>query len=127
VNEIEYWLDLAKYDLETAKVMNNSQRYLYVGFMCHQVIEKALKACYCHRFKSTPPYTHNLSLLAEKAGIYTKLTDEQKNFLDFLEPLNIEARYPTQKQKLLTLLDGNKCTEIIQRTESELQWFTRML
>jgi len=37
-----YWIDLAEYDLETAKVMLAGKRLLYVGFMCHQVIEKAL-------------------------------------------------------------------------------------
>ena len=41
---VQYWLDLTEYDIETAKVMLNGGRYLYVGFMCHQVIEKALKA-----------------------------------------------------------------------------------
>jgi HEPN domain-containing protein len=122
VSESEYWLDLAKYDLETAKAMNDSKRYLYVGFMCHQVIEKALKAYYSSRFKDAPPYTHNLGLLAQKAGLYSVLSEEQKNFLDFLEPLNIEARYPTQKDKLLGLLTGEKCTDIICRTESQLQW-----
>jgi len=39
----KYWLELAEYDMETAKVMLLGERYLYVGFMCHQVIEKALK------------------------------------------------------------------------------------
>lgn len=125
MNESEYWFDLAQYDLETAKAMNQSGRYLYVGFMCHQVMEKTFKGCYCRRFKTAPPYTHNLSLLAEKAGLYSELSDEQKNFLDFLEPLNIEARYPTQKQKLLVLLDSTKCSEIIQQTEEELQWFMK--
>jgi HEPN domain-containing protein len=122
VSESEYWLDLAKYDLETAKAMNDSKRYLYVGFMCHQVIEKALKAYYASRFEDTPPYTHNLRLLAQKAGLYSALPDEQKNFLDFLGPLNIEARYPTKKDKLLALLNEEKCIEIIHQTESQLQW-----
>jgi len=36
---IEYWLELADYDLETAKVMQQTGRYLYVGFMCHQTVE----------------------------------------------------------------------------------------
>ena len=40
---VNYWFDLAAYDLETAKVMLNGARYLYVGFMYHQAIEKALK------------------------------------------------------------------------------------
>jgi HEPN domain-containing protein len=127
VNETEYWLDLAKYDLETAKVMNDAKRYLYVGFMCHQVIEKALKAYYSSRFKDAPPYTHNLGLLAQKAGLYSVLSEEQKNFLDFLEPLNIEARYPTQKNKLLGLLTSAKCADIIRKTEGELQWVMKKL
>ena len=122
-----YWLDLAQYDLETAKAMYQSKRYLYVGFMCHQVIEKALKAYYSRCFQDAPPYTHNLGLLAEKAGLYSKMSDEQKDFLDFLEPLNIEARYPTKKDRLLDLLSDEKCTEIISRTESELQWVLKKL
>jgi len=35
-------VDLAQYDLETAQVMLDGGRFLYVGFMCHQVVEKSL-------------------------------------------------------------------------------------
>jgi hypothetical protein len=28
---VAYWLDLADYDIETARVMLNGKRYLYVG------------------------------------------------------------------------------------------------
>ena len=38
-----YWIEIADYDLETAKAMLVSKRYLYVGFMCHQAIEKILR------------------------------------------------------------------------------------
>lgn len=107
--------------------MNTSKRFLYVGFMCHQVMEKVLKAYYSHCFDDTPPYTHNLSLLSQKTGLYSELSEDQKNFLDFLEPLNIQARYPTRKEKLLELLTEDKCLEIIRRTESELEWVTRKL
>ena len=31
------------YDLDTAKAMLKSERYLYVGFMCNLAIEKILK------------------------------------------------------------------------------------
>ena len=41
--KVNYWLDLARYDLDTAKAMLDTKRYLYVGFMCHQTIEKGLK------------------------------------------------------------------------------------
>ena len=42
--KIQYWLDMAGYDLDTAKAMLSTGRYLYVGFMCHQAVEKSLKA-----------------------------------------------------------------------------------
>jgi len=35
-----YWIELAEYDLETAKVMLFSKRLLYVGFMCHRSSRK---------------------------------------------------------------------------------------
>ncbi len=41
---IQYWVDLSNYDLETADVMLKTKRYLYVGFMAHQTIEKILRA-----------------------------------------------------------------------------------
>ena len=36
----KYWHEVAAYDLETAKAMFESGRYLYVAFMCQQAIEK---------------------------------------------------------------------------------------
>jgi HEPN domain-containing protein len=43
-DKVKYWLELSDYDFETAEAMLSSGRYLYVGFMCHQTIEKILKA-----------------------------------------------------------------------------------
>ena len=37
---IEYWVDISQYDLETAELMMSGKKYLYVGFMCHQSVEK---------------------------------------------------------------------------------------
>lgn len=92
VDSVKYWLELSEYDLETARAMLTSKRYLYVGFMSHQVVEKALKACFVAKNCETAPYSHSLSLLAKKASIYDALSEDQKDFIDMLEPLNIEAR-----------------------------------
>ncbi len=53
-NKVDYWLEMSDYDFETAKAMLATQRYLYVGFMCHQVIEKALKAYWTMYLKNRP-------------------------------------------------------------------------
>jgi hypothetical protein len=37
--------------------MLEARRFLYVGFMCHQTIEKVLKGFYVYTKKSNPPYT----------------------------------------------------------------------
>lgn len=42
--KIKYWIELAEYDIQTAKAMLETKRFLYVGFMCQQTIEKSLKA-----------------------------------------------------------------------------------
>jgi HEPN domain-containing protein len=124
---IQYWIDMAEYDLETARVMMAGKRYLYVGFMCHQVIEKMLKGFYVSQKKENPPYTHNLSLLAHQGGLNDKMTEGQRDFLDTLEPLNVEARYPTHKEQLIRSLNEEKCKDILLNTERLCQWIKQQL
>lgn len=126
-NKIEYWIELAEYDFETAKAMLKSKRYLYVGFMCNQVIEKIFKAYFVKNNAEQPPYTHKLIRLAEESNLYKKMSEEQKDFLDTISPLNIEARYPTQKQELFEALNKNNCTQIIIKTEEMMLWIKKML
>lgn len=126
-DKTEYWLELADYDLETAKAMLKSKRFLYVGYMCNQVIEKMLKAYYVKTKNAQPPYTHKLIRLAEGSNLYKLFSDEQKDFLDIISPLNIEARYPTQKQDLLESLSKERCVNIIKRTEELMLWIKSKL
>lgn len=43
IDKVTYWKELADYDIDTAEVMFTGGRWLYVGFMCHQVVEKQLR------------------------------------------------------------------------------------
>jgi HEPN domain-containing protein len=122
MQDSDYWFSMAEYDLETARVMHVGGRYLYVGFMCHQTIEKALKGLIVKRQGVQPPYSHNLTLLAEKTGCYGRFSDEQKDVLDMLDPLNIEARYPTYKDQLFKTLSKERCDHIIAATEGLYAW-----
>ena len=124
---VSYWVGIADYDLETAEAMLMTQRYLYVGFMCHQTIEKLFKAYYVRTTNDTPPYTHNLSRLANLSGIYEGLSESQKDFLDILEPLNIEARYPTYKDMILKSLTTEKCELLISKTKELSKWIRNQL
>ena len=119
---IAYWLDLAQYDLDTADALLASGRLLYVGFMCHQVIEKVLKSCYVKLRNETPPYSHNLSLLATECGLLDCFSEDQKKFISLIQPMNIESRYPTYKDKILQTLDDALCGEILKQTKEMCQW-----
>jgi HEPN domain-containing protein len=127
VKNTYYWLEIAEYDLETARIMMEGKRFLYVGFMCHQAVEKSLKAYYVFFLKDNPPYTHNLTSLAQKIGIYADLSDTQKDLLDLLEPLNVEARYPTNKERITASLTDQKCEVIISKTQEFFQWIKMKL
>jgi HEPN domain-containing protein len=104
-----YWLELSEYDLETAEAMLASGRYLYVAFMAHQSVEKMLKAFHVQQQKEPAPFSHSLSYLAKKAGLSALFSEEQQQFIDMLEPMNIECRYPTHKEQLMKSLSAERC------------------
>jgi HEPN domain-containing protein len=125
--KIKYWFELADYDYETAEAMLNSKRYLYVGFMCHQTIEKILKALFVKTIQEIPPKIHSLSILIKKIGIENEIYSQFTLIIDKLEPLNIEARYPTYKDELTKLLTKDYCLEIINETRQLLTWIKMKL
>jgi HEPN domain-containing protein len=124
---IKYWIDLSDYDLETAEAMLKSKRYLYVGFMCHQTIEKIFKAYFTRLKNETAPFSHSLSYLAKRGEFYESFSENQKDFIDQIEPLNIEARYPSHKERLMRSLTESKCLEIIQKTKEIQLWIKAKL
>jgi HEPN domain-containing protein len=126
-DKARYWIELSDYDLETAKAMLQTQRYLYVGFMCHQVIEKVFKAYFTVLKSEVAPFSHSLSYLAKKGNFYKLFSEEQRDFIDQVEPLNIEARYPSHKERLLKSLTEEKCTEILDKTKELQLWIKEKL
>lgn len=126
-SKVTYWIEMSDYDLETADAMLLTGRYLYVGFMCHQTIEKILKAYWANRFAETPLKIHSLSRLAEKTGIDQELSEEQLDFIDRLEPLNIEARYPSYKERLMKSLTKDYCISLLEQTKELQLWIKNKL
>ena len=126
-DKVAYWIDIADYDLKTAEAMYQTGRWLYVAFMCHQVIEKTLKAYWCGTQPDDPPYTHNHMRLADGCGLYDKMSDEQKDFLDLVTNYNIEARYPEDKEALARTLTPQVCRQLIDDTKQLMTWIIEQL
>ena len=59
--------------------------------------------------------------------MYDEFAENIKDFIDELEPLNIEARYPAYKERLLKSLDEAKCIQLILNTKDLQLWIKQKL
>jgi len=128
-NKAHYWEIAAVYDNETARILLDAKKYYYVGFMCHQTIEKILKAMIEKRIDEdkASPFSQNINNMAKDAGIFEDLTDTQKRIMDNLEKLYNEAVYPSAKSSLLSGLDFEQCDAIINETEGLYLWIKKQI
>jgi HEPN domain-containing protein len=78
--------------------------YSWSLFIGHLVIEKLLKGFYVQQVDITPPFTHDLIRISEKAGL--QLTENQKDILDTISAFNLQARYDDYKMTF-----NRKCTK----------------
>lgn len=122
LDKVKYWTEVSDYDLETAEAMFSTGRWLYVGFMCHQTLEKIFKAYWCKRKDESSPMSHNLLNIAQACGLNSLLSEEQKLFISEIMPLNIEARYPSYKGAVNKGLNQTRCREIIDKTRELQLW-----
>ncbi len=93
------WLKQAEYDMDTAKAMLKTGRYIYAVFMCHLAIEKVIKGTYSKIIKKDPPKTHDLVYLSELTSL--NLAKDLTKFLDSLNDVSIPTRYPDELEKLV--------------------------
>jgi HEPN domain-containing protein len=88
------WIDLAKEDLESAKILCREQIYAVALYHAHQCGEKALKA-FLASCKEHVPKTHDL------VGLIEVCSQKEKGFLtllsqaEYLNPFATQFRYPT--------------------------------
>lgn len=119
---VGYWTELSDYDYDTAEAMFRTGRWLYVGYMCHQCVEKIFKAYWSRKKVEPAPYSHNLINLAQSCGLAQLLNDEQRAFVSEVMPLNIEARYPSYKQAVGNSLSETRCVELMRKTKDLQEW-----
>ena len=57
----------------------------------------------------------------------TKMSAEQLKFLDFIKPMNIEARYQEVKDEVARSLNREKTAEILEQTKQMQSWILEKL
>lgn len=118
---IQYWVESAEHDLESAESLYLSGKYDWSLFIGHLVLEKVLKALYVRDNQNQlPPKIHNLVKLAENTNIV--LTAEQKYFLDEVNDFNLEVRYPEYMRKFYEKCTKDFAESYFIRIKEMFQW-----
>ena len=120
----EYWLDIAQYDLDTAKAMQESRRWLYVVFMCQQAVEKLVKGLYVLYVDDNIPKTHNIRVLIDKFEnlLPDKVSDDHYDLFEDLTIHYLNGRYADYKQKLSERLNEQTSLEFLELTKEVFAW-----
>jgi HEPN domain-containing protein len=115
--QITYWITGATDDLESAKILIESNRLLHGLFFCHLVIEKAIKANVVKQTGEIAPRSHNLLYLSEIAKLV--FTEDDEIFLGILMKYQLQGRYPDYNP---SIPDKIKVNEYLIKTEKLLLW-----
>lgn len=128
-----YWEIKAYYDLETARAMFQTGRYLYVVFMAQQAIEKLTKGLYVLYLEREPARTHNIWVIFKEILDNNQVDlnsdkpfeaelDEIKSFFSDLLFYYIAERYPDYKQQISSSISEDKARKLLYKTEEVFLW-----
>jgi len=133
LEKFKYWESKASYDLETARVMLQTGRYLYVVFMAQQATEKLVKGLYVLYIDREPTRTHNIWLIFKglmeveqfryETGnqVFVKAQEFKPFFSDLLF-YYIAERYPDYKRQLSSNITEARAKEVLNKTEEVFVW-----
>jgi HEPN domain-containing protein len=100
--------------------MLHAGRYIYVIFMSHMALEKALKALVTEETQQLPPRTHNLIDLAQRAQV--ALSQEQQDFLGKINNTSVVVRYPDDLSAMVSQYPEAIARDYLERTKELILW-----
>lgn len=116
-----FWKKSAQLDRKTSKDLFKSKNYVGCLFFVHLYLEKALKGLVQKETAKTPPYTHDLLVLAKIAGI--DLTKTQEDVLATINTFNIKARYADYKFAFYKKATRGFASKFCEIAEELYSWF----
>lgn len=120
--QVEYWRNGAIEDWQVGMELIGRNHFRHGLFFLHLALEKILKANVCRKTNDIAPPIHNLTRLADKAGL--GLTEEQQNLLAEANEFNIEGRYP---ELLLPVPTQEEIKNFMVRAEETFKWLIKQL
>ena len=116
------WLEQVDEDILAAEALYSSGRWLYIGFLCHQAIEKLIKAYWFAMRDDEPIYLHNHFRLLEGCELKAELNEDQRRFIEIMAPMYIAGRYPEYKSQVARMLNDKGSKYIIEKTKEFKSW-----
>ena len=120
--QIVYWSEGAKEDLETSFILLEKGKCKEALFFAHLTLEKALKAAVVKNIADIPPYSHDLLMLAKKAGL--TLSADQSQLLITANKFATAGRYPDPEKQGPS---KKKTEEIVNETSEVMKWLIQKL
>ncbi|MBI4613897.1 MAG: HEPN domain-containing protein [Planctomycetes bacterium] len=102
--EVENLLAQARFDLKNAEKNISVAAYDVAAFLCHQSVEKGLKALFLQSRRQRPPPTHSLHELAQELSAPKSLVEA----LTLINADYVAARYPDAANGVPALLYTKK-------------------
>ena len=118
--QARYWRESALDDLDTAALLIRHEKINQGLFFAHLALEKGLKGVVCYSTRSTPPFTHNLSRLAQISGV--AFSAEQQKIIAQTSTFNLRGRYELPAKPLMT---GSEAAGIIDEIGELVRWLSK--
>jgi len=116
---IGFWREEAREDIQVARENYENGRYRFAMFLANLALEKGLKALVVRATRDVPPRIHNLTVLAEKAGL--ALDEETMTFLSAMDHYQMAGRYFDSRD---AVIGGAEAERNLVRTEEMIEWLT---
>ncbi len=122
--EVKNWWKQAERDFLSAKKNLSIEEFHITVFLCHQSVEKGLKALFIQTKKRYFDPTHSLIYLGKEVGIPNRLL----SFLRTLSPEFVTTRYPDAAFGIpYEMYDENIAQRFLSETEEVLNWIRSQL
>ena len=119
-----YWLELAKYDLESAQAMFATGRWFYVVFMCQQAIEKLCKGLYTLYIDDNVPKIHNIKqiFMCFEDKLSVPVNPDRYNLFDALSAFYLTNRYPDFDLNNKQQTGRAEAESLLEKTREAFTW-----
>lgn len=129
-----YWMMLVDYDMDTAKILMDAERWTYAVVVCQQAIERLVKGMHAYHTAKEAPKSHNIPFLINKlseserfktSDVGERFMQEKMQYEDFLIDVMFyyTEDYPFSYKKVLDrFIKEETAVKIYQKTLETIDW-----